>query len=96
MEKLRKQAVRGSILLEALLAFSVFAFIATFLLAHIHESRKEQAQQLAQEEVFRTAKMALQTEQSDVAVNGVAIHVEKSAQALTVYHGKEEIIRVEK
>ncbi|GGE36260.1 competence type IV pilus minor pilin ComGE [Streptococcus himalayensis] len=96
MEKLRKQAVEGSILLEALLAFSVFAFIATFLLGHIHDSRKEQAQQLAAEEVLRAAKMALQTDKSDLTVNEVDIHVEKSAQLLVVYHGKEEIIRVEK
>lgn len=40
MENLRKQYVRGTILLEALLALAIFATIVTLLLGQIHQSRK--------------------------------------------------------
>lgn len=40
MENLRKQCVRGTILLEALLALAVFAFIVALLLGQIHQSRQ--------------------------------------------------------
>ena len=41
MENLRKQCVRGTILLEALLALAVFAFIVTLLLGQIHQSDRQ-------------------------------------------------------
>lgn len=61
MENLRKQYVRGTILLEALLALAIFATIVTLLLGQIHQSRKLENELLKKEEVLRVAKMALQT-----------------------------------
>ena len=50
MENLRKQCVRGTILLEALLALAVFAFIVTLLLGQIHQSRQTENDLLKKEE----------------------------------------------
>ena len=63
MGNLRKQHVKGTILLEALLALAVFATIVTLLLGQIHQSRKAENDLLREEEVLRVAKMALQTKQ---------------------------------
>ena len=95
MENLRKQYVRGTILLEALLALAIFATIVTLLLGQIHQSRKLENELLKKEEVLRVAKMALQTNQRNLTMNGIEVRVEKSQQDIQVYHGKELIFGVQ-
>ena len=92
MENLRKQCVRGTILLEALLALAVFATIVTLLLGQIHQSRKAENDLLREEEVLRVAKMALQ---SHLTMNGIEVRVETSQQGIQIYHGKELILGVQ-
>ena len=95
MEKLnalRKQKIRAVILLEAVVALAVFASIATLLLRQIQQNRRLEAEILQKEEVLRVAKMALQTGQNQVKVNGVEIQVFASEKGLEVYHGSEKLL----
>ena len=90
MEKLnalRKQKIKAVILLEAVVALAVFASIATLLLGQIQQNRRLETEILQKEEVLRVAKMALQTGQNQVKVNGVDIQVFASEKGLEVYHG---------
>ncbi|MBP2623607.1 competence type IV pilus minor pilin ComGE [Streptococcus oricebi] len=96
MEKLRKQRIEASILLEALLALAVFSLIAGLILEEIRLSRKEQVRLLEQEELLRAGQMALQSNQDRLEINGVVIQVKRSSQAIGVYHQGEELIHVEK
>ena len=85
MEKLnalRKQKIRAVILLEAVVALAIFASIATLLLGQIQKNRQEEAKILQKEEVLRVAKMALQTGQNQVNINGVEIQVSLINQML--------------
>ena len=95
MENLRKQYVRGTILLEALLALAIFATIVTLLLGQIHQSRKLENELLKKEEVLRVAKMALKSNHRHLTMNGIEVRVEKSQQDIRVYHGKELIFGVQ-
>ena len=52
MANLRKRQIKGTILLEALLALGVFAVIASLLLGQITQSRKEAAAILEKEEAL--------------------------------------------
>ena len=95
MEKLnalKKQKIRAVILLEAVVALAVFACIATLLLGQIQQNRRLEAEILQKEEVLRVAKMALQTGQNQVKVNGVEIQVFASEKELEVYHGSEKLL----
>ena len=95
MEKLnalRKQKTKAVILLEAVVALAVFASIATLLLGQIQQNRRLEAEILQKEEVLRVAKMALQTGQNQVKVNGVEIQVFASEKGLEVYHGSEKLL----
>ena len=95
MEKLnalRKQKIKAVILLEAVVALAVFASIATLLLGQIQQNRRLEAEILQKEEVLRVAKIALQTGQSQVKVNGVEIQVFSSEKGLEVYHGSEKLL----
>ena len=95
MEKLnalRKQKIKAVILLEAVVALAVFASIATLLLGQIQQNRRLETEILQKEEVLRVAKMALQTGQNQVKVNGVEIQVFASEKGLEVYHGSEKLL----
>ena len=95
MEKLnalRKQKIKAVILLEAVVALAVFASIATLLLGQIQQNRRLEAEILQKEEVLRVAKMALQTGQNQVKVNGVEIQVFASEKGLEVYYGSEKLL----
>ena len=86
MEKLnalRKQKIRAVILLEAVVSLAIFASIATLLLGQIQKNRQKEAKILQKEEVVRVAKMALQTGQNQVNING-----------LEVYHGSEQLLAI--
>ena len=95
MEKLnalRKQKIKAVILLEAVVALAVFASIATLLLGQIQQNRRLEAEILQKEEVLRVAKMALQTGQNQMKVNGVEIQVFASEKGLEAYHGSEKLL----
>ena len=95
MEKLnalRKQKIRAVILLEAVVALAIFASIATLLLSQIQKNRQEEAKILQKEEILRVAKMALQTGQNQVNINGVEIQVYSNEKGLEVYHGSEKLL----
>lgn len=96
MENLKRQKVRGTILLEALLALGIFAMIVTLLLGQINHSRKEEAELLQKEEVLRVARMALQTQQRELTMNEIHVQVERDSQHIAVYHEGERLIYVEK
>ena len=95
MEKLnalKKQKIRAVILLEAVVALAIFASIATLLLGQIQQNRQLEAEILQKEEVLRVAKMALQTRQNQVNINGVGIQVFSSEKGLEVYYGSEKLL----
>ena len=92
LNALKKQKIRAVILLEAVVALAVFASIATLLLGQIQQNRRLEAEILQKEEVLRVAKMALQTGQNQVKVNGVEIQVFASEKGLEVYHGSEKLL----
>ncbi|CKM97884.1 type II secretory pathway%2C pseudopilin PulG [Streptococcus pneumoniae] len=80
--------------LEAVVALAIFASIATLLLGQIQKNRQEEAKILQKEEVLRVAKMALQTGQNQININGVEIQVFSSEKGLEVYHGSEQLLAI--
>ena len=89
---LKKQKIKAVILLEAVVALAIFASIATLLLGQIQQNRRLEAEILQKEEVLRVAKMALQTGQNQVNINGVEVQVFASEKGLEVYHGSEKLL----
>ena len=98
MERLnvfKNQKIKAVILLEAVLSLAIFASIATLLLGQIQESRKREVELLKQEEVLRVARMALQTGQKQLNVNGVRVDIVSSEKGVEVYHGTEKILAIQ-
>ena len=98
MERLnvfKKQKIKAVILLEAVVSLAIFASIATLLIGQIQESRRQEARLLEQEEVLRVARMALQTGQKRLTVNGLTVHVVSNERSLEVYHGTEKLLAIQ-
>ena len=98
MERLnvfKKQKIKAVILLEAVISLAIFASIATLLLGQIQESRRQEARLLEQEEVLRVARMALQTGQKQLTVNGLTVLVVSNERGLEVYHGTEKLLAIQ-
>lgn len=98
MERLnvfKKQKIKAVILLEAVVSLAIFASIATLLIEQIQESRKREVELLKQEEVLRVARMALQTGQKQLTVNGFTVDVVSNERSLEVYHGTEKLLAIQ-
>lgn len=98
MERLnvfKKQKIKAVILLEAVISLAIFASIATLLLGQIQESRRQEARLMEQEEVLRVARMALQTGQKQLSVNGVRVDIVSGEKGLEVYYGTEKILAIQ-
>ena len=78
------------------MAMAVFAAIASLLLGQISQSRQEQIRLLQEEEVLRVARMAMQTGQENLTVNGITVRQIKTDQQLIVYHQEEKVLSVKK
>ena len=91
----KKQKIKAVILLEAVISLVIFASIATLLLGQIQESRKREAELLKQEEILRVARMALQTGQKQLTVNGLTIDVVSNERGLEVYYGTEKLLAIQ-
>lgn len=96
MGNLKKQQIKATILLEALLALGVFSIIASLLLHQISYSRRETLAILQNEEVLRVAQMALQTGQDQLQLNGIQVQVKRNKDQIRVFYQGEELIHVEK
>ena len=96
MGNLKKQQIKATSLLEALLALGVFSIIASLLLHQISSSRRETLAILQKEEVLRVAQMALQTGQDQLQLNGIQVQVQRNKDQIRVFYQGEELIHVEK
>lgn len=95
LNELRNKKIKGMILLEAVVALAVFASIASLVLGQINQSRASEMILLQKGEALRLAKMALQTESSQLEMNGVQVSLSQTEDQLLVYQGEEKIVAVQ-
>lgn len=96
MVVIKNQKNKAYILWESLVALGVFAIICSLLLTGLRQARQQQNQLLKDQEILQVAKMAVQTKQSSLTMNGIEVNVEKTAKSLRVYHQDQEVLHVEK
>ena len=96
MVAIKRQKLKAYILLESLLTLAVFALVTSLLLAAINQGRQQQVQAHEQEEVLNLAKMAVQTGQEELSLNGVQVRLVRDSRQIRVYHENKEILYVEK
>ncbi len=93
---IRKQKNKAYILLESLVALATLVTICSLILSAVDAGRRRQVWELEQQEVFNLAQMAVQTKQDDLALNGVAVQVQRTAERVAVFHEGKEVLSVVK
>ena len=78
------------------MTLAVFALVTSLLLSAINQGRQQQVQAYEQEEVLNLAKMAVQTGQEELSLNGVQVRLVRDSRQIRVYHKNKEILHVEK
>ncbi|MFI3087544.1 competence type IV pilus minor pilin ComGE [Streptococcus sp. 2022WUSS037] len=96
MVVIRKQKNKAYILLESLVALATLVTICSLILSAVDAGRRRQAWELEQQEVLNLAQMAVQTEQDNLALNGVTVQVQRTADKMTVFHEGKEVLSVVK
>lgn len=83
-------------MLESLVALAILVTICSLILSAVDAGRRRQAWELEQQEVLNLAQMAVQTEQDNLALNGVIVQVQRTADKIIVFHEGEEVLSVVK
>ncbi|HFI0326754.1 TPA: competence type IV pilus minor pilin ComGE [Streptococcus suis] len=96
MVAIRKQKNKAYILLESLVALATLVTICSLILSAVDAGRRRQAWELEQQEVLNLAQMAVQTGQDKLALNGVAVQVQRTSDRVAVFHEGKEVLSVVK
>lgn len=83
-------------MLESLVALATLVTICSLILSAVDAGRRRQVWELEQQEVLNLAQMAVQTEQDNLALNGVTVQVQRTAERVTVFHEGKEVLSVVK
>ncbi|WP_422803836.1 competence type IV pilus minor pilin ComGE [Streptococcus sp. FT1-106] len=91
-----KKSVKAYILLESLLSLSILALIVSLVLGEVDKNRQRVAESLHQQEVLNVAAMAVQTDQEDLTLNGVNVHVERNKEGISINENGRIVLQVSK
>lgn len=83
-------------MLESLVALATLVTICSLILSAIDAGRRRQAWELEQQEILNLAQMAVQTGQDNLALNGVTVQVQRTADEIIVFHEGKEVLSVVK
>lgn len=95
MVNIKRQRIEGYVLLESLIATALFAFIVGMVLTEIQNSRQRQVAYLNEEESYQLTKMAIQTGQDQVSLNGKSVRVIQTDKGLTVYEKEAVLLEIQ-
>jgi len=91
-----KKSVKAYILLESLLSLGILALIVSLVLGEVDKNRQQVAESLHQQEVLNVAAMAVQTDQEDLILNGVNVHVERNKEGVSINENGRIVLQVSK
>ena len=91
MENLKRKSVRAYLLLESLISLGLLSALTGIILIEIVNSRQQIRQENQQIEAFNVAKMAVDSQLTELSVNGAAIKISTTTTRtlLLTDHGKE-------
>lgn len=96
MVGIKNRKTKAYVLLESLVSLFVLITITSLFLSALDKNRKHQQESIYQQEILNVAKMAMQTGQDDLTVDGIHITVYRLGSRTSVYHEGKEIVAIEK
>ena len=96
MEIIKKQKVKGYILLESLIALALLSIITGLVLGEVNRNRQVMTESHHRQEILNLANMAVQTGQDELHLNGISVRVVRKDGTIHVYEGQTLLLRVSK
>lgn len=89
------KAVKAYILLEGLIGLGVMVTLTSLVLGQFHQQQVLLAREQERQEVLQVAAMAVQTQQTQLTLNGVQVQLLEGETGIVVYSDGEEVLRLE-
>ena len=96
MVSIKKQKVRGYILLESLIGLALLVGIVSLVLGEFTQRQERLRAYLLEQERLNLAMMVVQTGQSHLSLNGVSVSVNRTKQGIQVRSEKGDLLYVSK
>ncbi|KEY61962.1 putative competence protein ComGE [Lactococcus cremoris subsp. cremoris GE214] len=95
VENIKRKSIKGYILLESLISMALLSFLVTFLLSSLTNSRQQEAQENQQIESLNVAQMAIESQLTELSLNGSVIKIRQDSTATIISDHGKEILRLE-
>ncbi|MCT0446179.1 competence type IV pilus minor pilin ComGE [Lactococcus cremoris] len=95
MENIKRKSIKGYILLESLISMALLSFLVTFLLSSLTNSRQQEAQENQQIESLNVDQMAIESQLTELSLNGSVIKIRQDSTATIISDHGKEILRLE-
>lgn len=96
MENLKKKSVRAYLLLESLITLGLLGILVTSVLTEVVKSRQQLQEDNQQIEALNVAKMALNSQVTELSVNGASIKVEQTDDQISITNRGKELLELER
>mgnify|MGYP004502100989 CR=1 FL=1 len=96
MENLKKKSVRAYLLLESLITLGLLGILVTSVLTEVVKSRQQLQEDNQQIEALNVAKMALNSQLTELSVNGASIKVEQTDDQISITNRGKELLELER
>ena len=95
MDNIRKQQVKGYILLESLIAMALLAVLSSVVVTEVSVSIAEVVRQNQAIEVLNVGVMAFDSKQPNLHENGVSVTVTRTDKTVVLENAGQEVLRLE-
>lgn len=96
MVNIKKQKIKGYILLESLVGLALLVTIVSLVLGEFTQRQKRLKRLLEEQERLNVAIMAVQTGQNHLTLNDVSVRIERTKAGIRIYSEKGELVYVGK
>jgi type II secretory pathway pseudopilin PulG len=92
---LKRKSVKAYLLLESLISLALLAFLVNVIVASVAQSRQEEVVENKKIEALNVAQMAIESNITDLAMNGSIIKIKQSQNSIVISNHGKEILRLE-
>lgn len=96
MENLKKKSVRAYLLLESLITLGLLGILVTSVLTEVVKSRQQLQEDNQQIEALNVAKMVLNSQLTELSLNGASIKVEQTDDQISITNRGKELLELER
>lgn len=96
MVAIKRIQIKAYILFESLVSLALLAGIVSLLITSVQASRQASQDEIVQQEILALSRTALQTQQTELSLNGHTVTVQRDDQHIRIHHQGKELLHVHK